>query len=258
MHEEDNTQELEKIVKKSVKKANRSNRIFNIITRLILPLLIIGFLGYSYYNLKKSVDRNFTFLSPANAHDLTLEDHGVFGYKAVDFSKVILGKAQKESLLIVDEQNASVNSTVTDAGFLKLGIFSKNQNITYYGKGIYTIDLSKLTEDDISLDDSDYTVTITVPYPELHEVSFDPNKTVVGDVDRGWLAFGDISMTADETKKVQSEAVKRLKASLSSDECFETAVRYTKLSATELFQPVVESVSPAYKVKVEVAQKPLK
>lgn len=220
-------------------------------------MVLVCFVFYAYYNLKESVDRNFRVLEPVEGHDLTLENNHIFGYKAVDFSKVILGEAKKQTLLIVDEQDASVDSTITDAGFLKLGIFSKDQKVTYHGTGTYTIDLSKMTEDDVTLNENDFTLTITVPYPELHSVSFDPAQTVVGDVNRGWLAFGDVTMTADQQKKVEKEAVKRLKTELNKQECFDTAERYAKLSATELFQPVVESVSPAYKVNVVVAQKPL-
>ena len=246
-----------KEIKKEVRRSYRSGKRFSGLLKILLCAALIGGIVYGYTNLRNKIDRNFQILASVDSHDMTLENHGIFGYKAVDFSKVILGEAKRQTLLIVDEQEASINSTITDAGFLKLGIFSKNQNVTYYGTGTYTIDLSKLTKDDISLDDSNFTVTITVPYPELHQVSFDPTKTVVGDVEKGWLAFGDISMTNDEQKKVEQEAVKRLTQKLSEDDCFDQAARYAKLSATELFQPVIEQVSPAYKLNVVVAQKPL-
>ena len=246
-----------KEIKKEVRKASWHKFGFLSIIKLVLCIVIIGGLIYGYTSLRNKADRNFQILASVDSHDMTLENHGIFGYKAVDFSKVILGEAKRQTLLIVDEQEVSINSTITNAGFLDIGIFSKNQSVTYYGTGTYTIDLSQLTEDDISLDDSTFTVTVTVPYPELHSVAFDPNKTVVGDVDRGWLAFGDITMTSDEQKKVEEEAVKRLTEELSESDCFDKAARYAKLSATELFQPIIEQVSPAYKLNVVVAQKPV-
>ena len=64
-------------------------------------------------------------------------------------------------------------------------------------------------------------------------------------------------MTSDEQKKVEEEAVKRLTEELRKSDCFDKAARYAKLSATELFQPIIEQVSPAYKLNVVVAQKPV-
>lgn len=249
--------ELEEIINKSVKKANRSERVINFVTKILIPVLIICAVIYGYSNLKDSIDQNFKVLEPVESHDLTLENNGIFGYTAADFEDVILGKSKRQVQLIVDEQEVSVPSSITSAGFLKLGIFSKNQHLTLYGTGIYTIDLSQMTKDDITLDETTYTVQINVPYPELHTVNFDPTKTVVGDVDRGWLAFGDISLNAEQQKEFETTAVKKLTDRLKQDDCMDKAARYAKLSATELFQPVIEDVSPAYKVNVVVAQKPL-
>lgn len=249
--------DLEELINKSVKKANRSGRAINFITKILIPLLIICAVVYGYYNLKNTMNQNFKVLEPVESHDLTLENHGIFGYTAADFEDVIVGKAKRQMLLIVDEQEVSVPSSITNSGFLNLGIFSKNQRLTLYGTGIYTIDLSKMTDDDITLDETTYTVQINVPYPELHTVNFDPTKTVVGDVNRGWLAFGDISLNAEQQKEFETTAVNKLTDRLNQDDCFDKAARYAKLSATELFQPVVEDVSPAYKVSVVVAQKPL-
>ena len=40
------------------------------------------------------------------------------------------------------------------------------------------------------------------------------------------------------------------------EECFEKADRFEKLSAYEVYQPLVSSVSPAYKVEIVVKEKP--
>lgn len=242
LDKEDKT-EIESVIKKSVKKANRTNRLVGWIKTIIIIALIAAVGFYAYKNLKDSVDRNFAVLAPVDSHDLTLENNGIFGYTAADFADVIIGESTRQNQLIVDEQEVSVPTTITDTGFLNLGIFSKNQNLTLYGTGIYTIDLSTMTADDVTLDSSNFTITITVPYPTLHSVNFEPDKTVIGDTERGWLAFGNINMDAEQTKKFETEANSRLSDRLSQDDCLDKAARYAKLSATELYQPVIESIS---------------
>ncbi|MEE8807494.1 MAG: DUF4230 domain-containing protein [Lactimicrobium sp.] len=245
------------MIDKAVARSNRKGRIGNLIVKIVVIAAIVGGGFYAYHNLKDSVDRNFRIMASVDTHDLTLENNGIFGYKAADFADVILGECKRQTLLIVDEQEVSVPSTITDAGFMKLGLFSKTQNLTLYGTGTYTIDLSKITADDVVLDDTNFTITINVPYPELHTVAFDPTKTVIGDTERGWLAFGNITMNAKQQKEFETTANEKLSDRLNQDDCFDKAARYTKLSATELFQPIIERVSPAYKINIQVAQKPL-
>ncbi len=184
-------------------------------------------------------------------HDLTLENDGIFGFTAVDFEEAILGEATKQKLLIVEEQEVSVNTTITDAGFMNWKIFNKQQVLTIHGIGQYTIDLTEITSADISLDDSTFELTIKIPHAELHNTTFVPEETEIGDTDKGWLAFGDIKLTAEQNKAFESEAVSNLEEKLSEQECFDEADRFAKMSAYETYQPIVSSVSPAYKVVIE-------
>ena len=62
-------------------------------------------------------------------------------------------------------------------------------------------------------------------------------------------------MTADEIKTFENAAIVKLTARLNEDDCFEKAVRFARLSAYELYQPVVNSISPAYKVTIIVDEK---
>lgn len=70
-----------------------------------------------------------------------------------------------------------------------LGVFNKEQMLTIHGTGQYTIDLTQVKARDISLDEENYELTICIPHAKLHNVSYDPEKTEIGDLQRGWLGL---------------------------------------------------------------------
>lgn len=215
----------------------------------LIILVIIALICLVGYGIHKKVSSRNVTVDPVADHDTTLDNKKIFGFKAADFAEPILGDAVQQKLMIVEERSASVNTTITDAGFLNWGIFNKTQLLTYYGTGSYTVDLSKLSKSDISL--KDYVITVKIPHAELHSVNFDPSRTQVGDTEHGWLAFGSLSLTADETKKVEENAVEKLTSALSTSECLSEADRFARMSVTEEFQQLVSVISPIYRVEVE-------
>lgn len=220
-------------------------RIIKAVILVVIAAVII-FAGYRFrQNIKGLTGR----VDPVEDHDLTLESKGIFGFTAADFAEPILGKAEEKKLLIVEEKDASVNTTITDAGLMNLDVFTKTQVLTIHGTGEYTIDLSKITDDDISLSD-DLVITVQIPHAELHNVSYDPDKTEIGDLDRGWLAIGKVQMDPEQMKNVESSAVDELTKALDTEENMEEADRFAKLTATEELQKVVNTVSPSYKLEV--------
>ncbi|MGN0363444.1 MAG: DUF4230 domain-containing protein [Bilifractor sp.] len=216
---------------------------------VIVVLVLAAVFGLKFYF---SWQANHKQVKPVEDHDLTLENTGIFGFKAADFEKPILGLAQQQKLLIVEERDASVNTTITDTGLFNWAIFNKSQLLTIHGTGEYTIDLTEITADDISLDEDTYQVTIRIPHAELHSVVFDPDKTEVGDTSRGWLAFGDIKLTAEQNKEFEAEAVDKLTDSLSAEGPLKQADDFARMQAYETYEPIIEKVSPAYKVKIEL------
>ena len=252
MSEDRNLQEMiENAVKDSIKKENRKNRFLNTLIPLIGYALILGGLWFIYDRIRPKTPE----ITPVEDHDVTLDNNGILGFTAADFEEAVLGKSQMQQLLIVDEQEVSVTSIITQAGLFNWDITSKTINETIYGTGTYTVDLSQITRDDIIFDKDLYTVIIHVPYPELHAVTFDPEKTQIGDMKKGWLAFGDIKLTPEEQKEFETAAVAKLTARLNEQECFDTAARFARLAAYELYQPVISAVSPAYKVTIVVDDK---
>lgn len=216
----------------------------------ILSLVVAASLlcGFCYWQGKKSVDKPVT---PIENQDLTLENDGIFGFQAADFEEPILGAAKKEQLLIVEEREVAVNTTITDTGFLNLGVFNKEQALTIYGTGQYTIDLSKISKKDIQLNKETCELTVHIPHAELHDVHFDPEKTEIGDTTKGWFSFGSIKFDLEQQKQFEVTAEEKLAEKLNEKERLEEADRFAKLSAYETYLPIVKAISPAYTVVIE-------
>lgn len=245
---------VDESVDKAFRKYGGGSKRKRIPVRLIIFLIIVVLILCGGLYIHQRFEANKGRVTPVENHDLTLSNHGIFGFKVADFSKVILGEAQRKANLEVETRKASVNVTTTDAGLFGLKVFSKKQLVTIHGTGIYTVDLSQITASNISLDENTYTVTLRIPHAVISKdtgVSWNPEDTEIGDIERGWLGFGDMKMNADQQKKFETEAKDRLYTELSSDENMKTADEFAILSVTNVFQPIIESVSPAYKLKVE-------
>lgn len=236
-------------VEQALQKHERERRRYFFLRRFIALLLLLALAAAGGYLLRGS--RSELRPLPVEGHDQTLENSGILGFQAADFKKPMLGAAIRRRLLIVEEQETYVNTTITDAGLFNWGVFHKQQVMTIHGTGQYTVDLTKITGDDISLDATRYEVTIRIPHAELHQVVFDPSKTEVGDAKNGWLAFGNIKLSAEQQKEFEIAAKEKLQERLSETERFQEADRFARLSAYEMYQPIVEAVSPAYRVAVE-------
>ena len=91
-------------------------------------------------DLKDIVSRD----APVEDRDLTLENHGVFGYTAADFQDTILGDSKQLKKLEVFTTDISGAATLVDTGLGNLKVFTKTQLLTYKGTVTYTVDLGEL------------------------------------------------------------------------------------------------------------------
>ncbi|MBQ6655406.1 MAG: DUF4230 domain-containing protein [Erysipelotrichaceae bacterium] len=225
---------------------SRKYNIFkDFVSLVLIAALVLG--GYNWYRQYK---RDTSILKSVEGYDLTLDNNGILGYTAVDFADVIVGSSTRQSLLIVDEQELSAPTVVTQAGLFKLGIFSKNQSVVYNGTAQYTVDISKITSDKIEVDAANHTITITVPYPELHDVIFNPENTVFGDTEKGLLAFFDIKMSLEDSNTIAAEAVKKLREKALDEKCLDKAVDYGRYVLRDFYETAIEAITKSYKVKI--------
>lgn len=229
------------------------NKVFSIVNLIkdIVTLALIIFLAIIGLKIYDGLKKNTDILKPVDNHDLTVENNGILGYKVVDFEDAILGASKRQSLLIVDEQDISIVTTTTQAGLFNLDIFSKNQSVTFMGKSQYTVDLSKLNSNCISVDNDSRTVEIKVPHAQFHDVVIDYNQTKFSDTEKGLLAFGDIKMSQEQINEITKTAKERLTEKAQEKEPLAKADQYAKYVLRDLFETSISSITNSYKVKID-------
>lgn len=204
--------------------------------------LVVGFLGATLLGLKTNDD---SVIETQEISDTLLT------HTELDFENVILGEVQEHQELIVMEQPLEVSSTITKSGLANLDIFSKTKNINYVGKGMYTVDMSKIDAQHIDVDMKAKKVYISIPHAVLQETILDVNSISFDDTEKGLLAFGDLKLTLEEQNEVEKSVKETMTKSLDTKELYDQADEFAKLKTWQIFQPLVTSVSPEYIVEMK-------
>ena len=219
--------------------------IGGLIIGLVVGALVILLVGNASQTLMFGTNHTTT----TNAD--TVFQQGMFGtYTAADFEKAILGEASRHKELVVKEQPIEIPTTITRAGLGNLQIFSKVQNVYYYGTGVYTISLSELDESNIRVDEENQKVRVMIPHACLQYINPNLDLTMFEEAGRGLLAFGDIKMTTQEQNSLQQSVVESMRERLTQEDMYIGADEFAKVSAWELFQPLVASVSPSFLLEI--------
>ena len=254
--DENNEKEMKQALKKAERKGRRKGwfaRIRSFIVGILVGMLILtAFTAYMHGLAVRDAFRAlFTTETAVEDHDLTLINHRIFGYKVADFADAILGDEEQLKKLEVYSREVSDVATLTQAGLFKIKAFSKYQVITYNGKAIYTVDLSGLSADDITLDEETKTVTMKVPAPVLEPINIPSESIQFGEVEKQAFAFGDIKLTPEQQAEVETQAKERMLRKLEEENVIEDAKKAAEHSIWEIFQPMISNLSSKYTLKVE-------
>ncbi len=251
-----NENDIQKVIKKAERRGRRKGwfaRIRTFILGIIIGMLLLtAFTAYMHgLAVKDAFKALFTSETAVEDHDLTLINHRIFGYKAADFAEAVLGDEEQLKKLEVYSREVSDVSTITQAGLFKSKAFSKYQLITYNGKAVYTVDLSGLKAEDITLDEETKVVTMKVPEPQLEPINIPSESIQFGDVEKGAFAFGNIKLTPEQQAEVETHAKARMEEKLESENVAADAKAATEHSIWEIFQPMISNLSSKYKLKIE-------
>ena len=249
--------DMNKEIKKAERRGKRKGflkRIAAFFTGILVGMLLLTGI-HAYMHGKSVVDTVKSFFvleESAEGHDLTLRKVRFFGYKAADFEEAILGDSEELAKLEVYSREVSDVATLTQTGLGNIEAFSKYQYITYNGKATYTVDLGKLTKDNIIVNTKEKSVTIKVPRPVLEPINIPSENIEFGEVERKSIfAFGDIKLTPEEQAKVETEAKKKMEEKLKEDNILETADRFAKLTVWEMYSPIIKGVGKDCSLEVE-------
>ena len=185
---------------------------------------------------------------PAELKDPVFVDASYLGFTAIDFQDAILGWTRLKSDLVVMEQDVEYVSLISKAGFGDWAIFRKTKTVTFSGTGVYTLDLSKLDASRIFVDDEERTVTLVIPHTVLSYVVLNPENMAFDDTEKGLFAFGELKLTAEEQNAFDRLAKENMAKRLNTEELLTRADSIAQIRCWEIFQPLVDTVSPAYRL----------
>ena len=175
------------------------------------------------------------------------------GYSKIDFSDAILGESRTKSDFVVLEQDVSVSTRVSQA-LANLALFEKSQIIRSYGTGVYTVDLSKLSANEIDFDSKRNLVTITIPHSVLSYVTVDVEKTEFEATKKALFAFGEIKLTNEQLNLLEQNIQDAMKEQLDSVDRFAKADTAALSQVQKLFEPIVKTVDSSIILAVAFAK----
>ena len=95
------------------------------------------------------------------------------------------------------------------------------------------------------------TVYIKIPHAVLEPININENDIEFGEVDRGLLGVGKMSVAPEDMEKVQSEAREKMMEKLEAQKTIEEADRFAKMSVWEIYQPIINAVTTGYSLEIE-------
>ena len=180
---------------------------------------------------------------------IVLSDKGVRRTVA-EFQEPIILTHGKESRLIVHTAHLSETISIANEGLGGWAWTSAYQQIVYEGDAQYTVDLSKLTAGDFTLNNELKTLTVRIPYAVLDPINIPADQIKFHDVKKGWAAPKDIKMTAQESTQLTMQVHDKMKAKLIDENIIAEANQNAKIVVAELLSATVRAVDPEFTVIV--------
>ena len=178
-----------------------------------------------------------------------LSESAVMGNTTAEISAAVLGEARQKQELVVWEQDVQVESAITSA-LANLAVFSKTKTVRSFGTGVYTVDMGKIDEDAIAVDENARTVTMTIPHARLQYITKDLEKTEFEDTQHALLGFGDVKLTQEQQNLLEQSIEDAMRAELESDTCFADADEAALLVVYDVYQPLVNKIDDSYTLEI--------
>lgn len=214
---------------------------------IVFAAVLIAVL-FLYPRVKSLVSPDVNIDLPDSFSELLPDEE--LGYSKIDFSGAILGESREKSDFVVLEQDITVTTRVSQA-LANLALFEKSQLIRSFGTGVYTVDLSKLTDADITLDAETKLLTIFIPRASLSYVTVDVEKTEFEETQKALFAFGEIKLTNEQLNLLEQTIQDAMTEQLSGADMLAKADTAALEQVRQLFAPIVRSVASDYSVAIE-------
>ena len=169
---------------------------------------------------------------------------------AAEFQEPILLTHGKESRLIVYSAELSQTVSLSDEGWGGFRWNSVYQEAKYYGLAEYTVDLSRLSDADFTVNNEEKLLTVRIPYAVLSPINILDDKTQFKDPQKGWLTPRDVELTPEAHTQLMLEVKEKIKIQLIDKNIPEAANEAAKTVVAELLTATVQSVDPEFTVVI--------
>lgn len=164
--------------------------------------------------------------------------------------ETLVNEIQRKQELITLEVQMTEKVILSDS-WGSLDIFKKLQSINYSGTGTYTVDLSSLKAENITIDDKLKKVTVKVAPPTIKGVSINEEKTEYQTPENGLLRFGEIRLTPEENQMLLQNIKEKMLGKMSEQDFTSEANASTEKTICDLIQSIVLSkTTEAYSIEI--------
>ena len=167
-----------------------------------------------------------------------------------DFKEPIIMTHGKDSRLIVHTAHLSETISIASEGLGGWEWTSAYQDIVYEADAQYTVDLSKLSSDDFTVNNELKTLTVRIPYAVLSPINIRADQIKFRDVKKGWAAPKDIKLTPEQSTQMMIQVNTSMKAKLIDENIIAVANESAKIVVTDLLTATVQSIDPEFTVVV--------
>lgn len=181
-----------------------------------------------------------------------LSEDAVLVNVTAEMGDAILGEARQKQELVVWEQDVQVESKITKA-LANIPVFSKTKTIRSFGTGVFTVNMGKIDEEAIAVDEKARTVVISIPHAQLQYITKDLEKTEFEDTQHAVLGFGDVKLTQEQQNLLEQSIEDAMRAELESEECLADADEAALLVVYDVYQPLISQVDNTYTLEVQFA-----
>lgn len=167
-----------------------------------------------------------------------------------DFQEPIVLAHGKDARLIVYTAELSESVSLADEGWGGFKWNSTYQEAKYYGLAEYTVDLSRLSEEDFLVNNEQKILTVRIPYPVLSPINILNDRTQFKDTEKGWLGPKEVKLTSEELNRIMLEIQEKMKAQLIDENIMALANEEAKTVVAELLTATIQAVDPEFSVVV--------
>lgn len=206
---------------------------------MIFCVLLGFYIGYRIFVVPKNSTQ--TWIVP-NVQDTA---------KKFITKETLINEIHQKQELITMETQMSEKVTLDDS-WGNLSIFKKVQNINYYGTGTYIVDLSTLNPENIQIDNNKKEVTVKVSLPVIKSVNINEEKTEYQTPDNGFLRFGEIKLTTEESQMMLKNVKDKMLKKMSEQDYVAQASKASEATLINIVQTILQNkTNDKYDINIE-------